>query len=717
MAGIDAFVVPVVLLVTLYLFYRLVTSIAHDFLGECVIPGLGWEYRRVLRQHTTDHVAKDWEDTESRLSTLSDLIVAQAKHDPPDLFRQSLRLCEELRKIWLAFEMPSLRVPLFCPTGLGKAAVDSGNEEKIEALFDFAYEGIRASLEARSATSFSKVSDVARDAYRAGAHSKDETISQTVGSLTTLKVVRPVLTWHTYRPSPQLQPEFPRLETPQLIWALGLTTNLTTVALSAGRTEDARRFLESLCESRRHEQRQLEEHRSEMSLSREIQVAHELRVYAETVIAIWFLHLAKEHGSLDEKVATLNRDYTPQLGTCEEILCVWEAVRRHHPRIDEELGVTFWPLPESQLKDKDPDARQESWVVEGLVGLMLELPRAQAEPGAKRPGEPPSRPYDLPQIKEAADAWLSDDYVRTEVLAIDDNQRDEALRQVLELFSGRNRVFEAERLRRVVSGQEANERGEAMVQQIRNRVGEIRKHVYAWGDLPKAAEGMERGTGARIMVGRHIPKEYLMADGPDVGPWSEQIAQDLARQEALETASAVQSATMTVEQLSDVGELRDAVLRAVGTLASRGYRPSRILVPGQAEVAKALFESIEDPTPEPDAFGPDHIGRWRECQVFRWPDGAEASCVVVMDPAALYTCYKATDEPPLMLDVQEPNADVHRQWLAELDEAKESVHTADEVSVIVVARMPVAAGVRDPEAAVRIDLPPVNPKGQLDPTR
>ncbi len=313
-------------------------------------------------------------------------------------------------------------------------------------------------------------------------------------------------------------------------------------------------------------------------------------------------------------------------------------------------------------------------------------------------------PAPLAEIEDIPRGRLDADAVDSDTPGVAE-QQDDALQSVATLLAERDRLDQHERLREVVGAAVDGARVEALRSDIAGALEQgphLRRALRELGAMDHAAEVAEP---TRVECGVHVPKVRLLAGATEPTSAGGLLADRLAHEEALRIAQATYTAAAEHEGPTGPVNLPDAVHRAIGRLFNQGYAPSLLFVPRDKAVAHALLGIPSAEAAEHNAFGPDHVGRWQACQVFQWPgEMEEVGSVVVVDAAAFHGHTASASGPEVSLEIAEPNADVHRQWLAQPDADPASVRHADEVMVIAVARLVVGVAVRDPQAAVRIDL-------------
>ncbi len=318
-----------------------------------------------------------------------------------------------------------------------------------------------------------------------------------------------------------------------------------------------------------------------------------------------------------------------------------------------------------------------------------------------------------------------------DLLGIEAGCGDPVLLGVVDVFKRASSAHRRDRLRRLLS---------ARVSQ--RRLGEIGRAVAGrfddWGCLASlivasSDAGVPGGTAAvrtvaggtsygsdeagervEIACGCYADKVALIeASGEADEARSEALTDDLVERLGHELADKLdpELARLAVERapsvcrLDDLGELEDALLRAMGELASRGHRPAVIMVPERSDVAGSTAPIDVEAAGDGRRFGEDHLGRWRQCEVFRWPAGVEASCVVVLDPAAFYVPIRPPAASGLSLDWEDPDKETHDAWLRACRAGEELADSAGKIELIVRARLRLRIGVRDSSASARIDLP------------
>ena len=299
---------------------------------------------------------------------------------------------------------------------------------------------------------------------------------------------------------------------------------------------------------------------------------------------------------------------------------------------------------------------------------------------------------------------LGDDEIRTQLLEIVDDQQARALKGVIDLSGDRDRMLAIARLARVVRGRPSADRCEALRARVVEGVRGRRDIAAALGEMGALAETADPLDPPTVSYGSMLSKAFLVGEGSLPVERADELAEQLSRRRAVRLAETAASRAESVDRLADLGDLRDALVRAIGTLASRGRRPSLVLLPEREALIEALSGLPEFKAVASQQADPDLVGGWGGCQVRRWPTGADSPCIVVMDAGAFYGACEPDPGATVTLNFEEHNTDVYERQLADAERGATDVPDAKAVEIVVAAHMPVGVGVRNPHAAVRIDL-------------
>ncbi|MBN1343065.1 MAG: hypothetical protein JXQ73_10320 [Phycisphaerae bacterium] len=692
---------PVVLLalaLTLWLFYRLVTSVSGDFLNDCVIPGIRWEYERSLLAPESPHSAQCAAD----LVKLGQTVVDQAKYDSPDRFRRSLDVVESLLDAWLKHESPDLGTTPLYPLSLSDDPLEMGqwrmrlvdgviasrHRDKIEALFQLCDRTLIRSISAESQATFSDACGMIVRAYLGAIRSEDKQVADLAGSL---------LDAHTLPITRARLGEHGPAKLPLLVRYLSCAIELTESAAKAARAGDAARFLDHLLpfDAWDHE-RFVGAYRGGPKTPDETRLIDQLHVVAGVVVAARLLDVFDQGGKTAPVAAELFQNAVCRLGHRQDVLAAWETITESDRQVPGKLCRWIFSHRERWA---DP----EPWF-KGLVAAVLSRPQAPHGTQYAQAKTASTASYDLDRIERVARSLLEDETIRQQLLAIPDNEQGRRLQEVLALFRSRNQAYALCQLRRAVSGRLADTRRDRLRNEIRQALHDHR-HLFA---ALKALGGLQEPAAldrySRVTYARHVPKVDFLDGQTEPFGLGQAFARELGRCEDRRIAEILQTGATPLGHLADMADLPDALAQSIGTLYNRGYRPRMIFLPQNEAFAEALFGMPPDAARDHARLGPDHLGRWEQTDAFRWPVDMDAACIVVLDPAGFYGRCDADEDQRLTLDMQEPNADLHRQWLAQADRHPESIDPGRPVDVIAVAHLLAAAGLRDPHAAARIDV-------------
>lgn len=183
------------------------------------------------------------------------------------------------------------------------------------------------------------------------------------------------------------------------------------------------------------------------------------------------------------------------------------------------------------------------------------------------------------------------------------------------------------------------------------------------------------------------------------------IAKNIQEGENIWITRAAERIATPATTIHRLAQLADAVRDAAARLRKATKNPILVFVPHQRLIIEAIIGPQGRQLPNRRDLGDRHIGDWEECHLLRIPY-IDPSSVVIVDALAFYGKIMESAEARLDFDIEHPHKkehdDAERQAQAETDPTK--IPETDDVTVLAVARFSFGVGLRDPDAALRVDL-------------
>lgn len=388
---------------------------------------------------------------------------------------------------------------------MAKNAVASGVEEKVSVLLTFAYRIMATAVHQEQHGMYHRAGQIIEAIYHNAI--AGEKLADYVGGRID-SVLHSLSAQFEYAHSLSRR-ELPKIaaQMPALIADLGWRLGLIRTATEAGRTPDATNFQDRLFEWDRHATVRLADPNDQKHIPAELREACDLISYADLIVAAWCLRLTERNDKHADTAKAVYQRCASDLGTREHLVRLWEAVRGRRygeKHIDELLGITHWTLPSPHRVGVSVGGwGGDAWIERGFIALLLKRPSARKH---ERPvaldSAPVFRPNAPEEIKTLANAVLGNEAVRTGLLNIADDKRDETVDAVVTLFVERLRLFKLGELQRVVAGQIDDARCRVLASETLAELRKIR------GIVP-ALEQMGAGR-ATAMPSSRATAEYAM---------------------------------------------------------------------------------------------------------------------------------------------------------------------------------------------------------------
>ena len=655
------------------------------------------------------------------LTRFQKTVIGYARYDRPDQLKRALDVYEHLIEQRLLRGVRETgpvsfsyhRLPDFLGDfeygELAEGTVNSADREKIEIVLIFAVRIMNLAIEQQHTVLLHKAGDLVAAIYWHG-HARDA-IQPWLGDRIDMWINH-VLERFRVRHFPlgrdwdedQANAELPLLKV-ALAWVLGLIK----IAMEADRQQDAEDFQSRIFMfDRFFHQRQLRlpGERPPKAIS----VALDLHVYAMIILTGWCLYLARSCGRRTDTVKNVFRRCVADCCSRHDLILAWERIRHCNngdSSIDSQLGVEHWHESDRRWRTGVPQQSlfARSWVPDGFVALGLVRPAAGKYEVPYEFQEPPAVGYDVASIECKAKALIQDDYVRAELLQLDENAAQQEQDQFLNAI--RERVCMAKRatLARIVNAPLSVAKRDKVHSDVRQHVSHRRSML---GVIEKLG-GLSQRAIVSLMPARIstlVSKSNFVEGEHGSYNLGEVLAQSIAEAESVRLAYTMECCADEVLSFSGLDELAPAVLAAIKELRNRGFTPTLIIVPLLPHALQKLC----------GARWPSSLSRiegncgakFEGIPIVEYPY-IDAESVTVVDvgsffgkagfsPLAELTCLTVKDrhstENQLLVNAAPQEVDPSR------------ITDEHDLRVQVVLRMLAGAGLRDTHAAVRIRLDP-----------
>jgi len=674
----------------------------------CSVFSLGWTSTR---------------DVIDVLSRFSKILVNQAKHDNADQFSRTLEVQTQLIELRLkrvAARRPTVSfhraaLPDFLGSfeyiHMARGVIDSGDRDKTEALLQFAARVMFLAIDYRNSELFKHASDIFEVAYawtRDG-HDMREFVSESIDSYLYM-----VLAHFNFRHESRRDTKAIEGEMPVLIRALAWVLRLLKIAIESREMADARHFHSRIFEWDKHHEIRGPQHLLGKPLSAEIQTILGVHSYAGIVLAAWALRVVGNPSDKNEVAAEVLSHALTELGTRHDVLGAWHWASQYQCDGDETslnrgLGIELWSregrnhrLGETQFWCGASDA----WVEGGLIAGLLARPTASKLGTPQLFPAPEGEPcLDMTQIERRANDLLNNDFLRRDVLGIEDAKKDDALKETVTLFEDWWRRYKVVRLESVVNADIADDRVGMLRNEIIENVPQHRDFLMVLKAMSVCSQDAPAWIARRAVYLKWIWKEPLTTAARGQVGLGRLVAEDIGRDESMGIAYAAEKLSTTASIVSDLNQLPDVIRQGIQELSSRGYKPSVLVIPNDSRFIKSVSGSKYGVLPNCQHLGVPHVGTWEGCEVLRCPYKNTAS-VVVLDALAFYGAAACDVNSDLRLSVANPAAAEHCKLLDAAKKETDPAKITDREKICIVAdvRLPHGVGIRDAKAAIRIDL-------------
>ncbi|MBI4305169.1 MAG: hypothetical protein HY678_02515, partial [Chloroflexi bacterium] len=654
------------------------------------------------------------------LSRFDEVLVGYARRGFAEQLQQGLEIQETLVERGLSrpdavptsFSIHRERLPDFLAGfsyfDMAKAAVASGDQEKVSALLMFACHMMIAAIEHKHPGLYYRAGQIVEAVYSRAI--QGTTLTDYVGE--TIDAALSTLGAHFEYAHSLWSPDPPKIteQMPVLIVDLGWRLRLIKVAIEAGRTTDATNFEDRMFRWDEHSGKRHADPDEEESVPSELREACDLMSYATLITAAWCLHLVETKHKHADTAKTVFQRCASDLGSREHLLRLWEAVRSKSftgRPLDDPFGVTEWTSPSlGRVGVSVAYQVSDSWIERGFMALMLARPSARKYevPDAMR-SCPPFRPRSPDEVKTLADLTLTNDAVQKDLLNIADEKRDETVGVVVALFAERLRLFKLDRLTAVVAAPLRDEHRVRLqteiAKELENDYG-LRSTLAKLGGLRAEARAW---VLPRIQYRVRLQKDSVVGCREHPMDFAPLIARSIQEGEntwITHAAERIATPTTTIHRLA---ELVDAVRDAVARLRRTTKNPILVLVPHERRIIEAILAQRGWYLPNTRELGDNHIGDWGGCHLL-WIPYFDPTSVVIVDALAFYGRIKESAEARLDFEIDHPHKKEHddamRQARAETDPTK--IPETDAITVLAVSRYSAGVGLHDPNAALRVDL-------------
>ena len=650
------------------------------------------------------------------LSRFHELMVEYARSDRPEQLKQALEVYGYLIEQRLQrSEAPTTGGSLFfraLPDFLGgfeygelaEAVAMTGDREKIDVVMIFAVRVMHTAIRYSNAPLLQRAGNLVSALYF-HAHKRQDlqpwlghTIDMWINNVLEVFCARRCTYDDTIAPS-AIADQIPLLRV-ALTWVVGLTK----IALEADHRQDAEDFLSRIFLFDRHFQWRGSPLFLSAPPSEDMRRALALHSHALIVTAAWCLFLARRCARKTETVKSLFRRCVVDCGTRHHVVSAWEqACAPGAPR--DELAGAFWQEPDRRIRSGVVfrSLSADEWLPAGFVALGLTCPSADRYHVPAEMRAPPRIPFDLKSIEATATALIEDAYIRDELLQLDDLKAKGARDEFLDLIQGRVCLAKRADLARIVNASISTARQEQVRTVIEQRVGSLRTHLSV---IEKLAGLSQPATAflppARIRI--CVPKtDYVDGEYGTIHA-GEYLAREIAKDESVRLVVQLEGLAATVGGASVVSEIAHSVRAAIVQLRNRGFTPSLILLPHLPHVARALCGPNWSLSPA--SVGGARRAEFDGLAVVQYPYTDPVS-ITIVDVSAFFGGVRPTSPgAAVSRRIEDEYAAQNRALLTSAEQEPDPTKIAETYDVRALAdvSMHIGAGLRKPDAAVRVNL-------------
>ena len=647
-------------------------------------------------------------------------IVSQSRHDRSDQLERGLGVLERLIELRLqrgdswephpSFRRQRLADPLegFEYYDMAANVVASADRDKVDALLTFSARIMQLALRHSNPALYDRAGRIiVAIYYRALEGTKlADYVSERLDSLldsvgSGFEYAR---SWSRRDPQ-KIAAQMPVLRR-DLAWRL----DLVRTAVKAGRVEDARNFQDRLFLWDEDDQTRFPDPEDEPTIAAELREACDLLSFGTLLMAAWCFRLVDSTHSQHHAAKGLFDRCAIDLRRRECILRVWETMRGRSfegHALEDLLGVTRWNMREVRRTGiVVACGSSNEWIERGFMALLLICPSSPKDDVPRAMGEcPPFRPKSPDEVRTLADSLTANAFVRNWFLGIADDKREENTTAVATLFAERLCLFKLERLSTVVNTPLRAEHAERLRTEIAShlasesggistlrKLGALRNEAISWFSSP-------------IPYRFRLPKERVVMCFEDSRDIAASIARDIRRDEDAWIRKATEWASIPMRRIPAFAGLSGAVREAAERLRRSMGNPIVVYLPHQRRIIEAVIGQRGWLLPNRHNLGEDHIGDWERCHLFRVPYPAPES-IVVVNPVAFYGGISEGPEARLCLKIEDRYRAEHEEAMraAQGESDPTKIFEAEAIDVVVVCRYAISVGLRDPSAALRVEL-------------
>lgn len=495
-------------------------------------------------------------------------------------------------------------------------------------------------------------------------------------------------------------PEIKQLYTDTII---RFTLRLTHAAMRYMRTADVEMFVSRIYGHRNHGYRHVQIDAQNIDNNDEF-------IFDITAIALtgWSLQVIQSGVLSDNSSATAALNLAKvQLPNLTVLVAEWEIVRAGKHRgsvIDKRLGIDNWETDHwtRELRPGISHAYSPSdWFgLGGRVGLLLAGRSPWPRPEDLMPTPPDRHLWDLKNETVALQKLLANEH-----LNIPEAQREERLKQAIDIISDRERFAKCEYLRSILDAKITEEH----LQPFRVSTNEAFLERQTWLDAIVKADGNQPSIATSTKKVRFpIWTSSLLDSDLSQSSFAGHVGEVMANTEAMEVAYALESATATSNVLQSIKDLPSSIRKARKQLQDSGYEPDIVLLPNENRLAQSIFDKpLWEIDGHSDIDRRLQFGNWEGLLILKYPY-SNTDCALVMDSAHSLASHTDPTKLPneafrLILDDEDMLKANDAARMA-IDDSSLELPKAQTLQTVLEVAVESRFGINDPKASIRIDL-------------